>query len=53
MVLYSINRIDAAEKSNFSTDAQRQWKLGSHSGNASEGGSPPSPYFLRIYNGKR
>jgi len=55
MVLFSINSIDAGEKSNFSTAAQRQRKLGSHSAYASERGfqlDSLSPQFLRIYNGK-
>jgi hypothetical protein len=43
MVLSSINIIDAGEKSNFSTAALRQRKLGSHSAYASEGGPPPAP----------
>jgi hypothetical protein len=43
---FSINRIDAAEKSNFSTAAQRQRKLGSHSGYASEGGPFGTPLYL-------
>jgi len=48
VLLISINRIDAAEKSNFSTDAQRQWKLGSPSGHVSERGfGTPSPLTFK------
>jgi len=36
---FIINRIDAGEKSNFSTDAQCRWKLGSQSADASERGT--------------
>jgi hypothetical protein len=36
---FIINRIDAGENSNFSTDAQCRWKLGSQSADASERGA--------------
>tara|TARA_R110002073_G_scaffold6128_2_gene37062 strand:+ start:400 stop:555 length:156 start_codon:yes stop_codon:yes gene_type:complete len=48
MVLFSINRIDAGEKSNFSTAAQRQRKLGSQSAHASEGGLIGAPLSLLL-----
>jgi hypothetical protein len=45
MVLFSINRIDAGEKSNFSTHAQHRWKLGSQSAYALERGELPPSHF--------
>ena len=57
MAQSSINRIDAGEKSNFSTDAQYRWKLGSPSAPARDGDcgcireggmrSPPSHFFSK------